>query len=614
MQYGSLTDVFENSQNIYNIIKNINTNNVQRQYGFTQIGINDSQHKPKFKISSILRKIARGGIDYSDDVLRNSVALPADKSQLIKSDANLGAEAFYQNNYLLKQEEYNKFSEKTLIDKITVLRELAKQPEIENILDIISNESIVYNSDDNYLCQPFIDNSLTYSLNEDVLEELNQYLLVAFSKIYYLLNLSDQGWSLYRRFLIDGVLAFEIVYDSIQNPHDVIGIIPLDPTTLTKHYHTSIDNQHPSEVFWMQFEGNNRFERKLSDSQIIYIKYNDDGITERQSYLERLIRPFNIYRIIEQAQIIWTVTQASFKTIFTIPVGGQSKAKGVQTLNAAMSKYKEDISFNSDTGELKVNGKVNLPFNKEYWMPQNENGTPQIETLTDQGPQLNDSDQLKYFLSKLYKISKIPESRFDKEAGATWFGTDATQALRDEINFERFISRIRHTFSEIILKPLRIQILLNVPKLKNDSNILNSISLKYFSYNQFQEMMEVEIDQKRMEHIQTLKDTFVDTDKDGNEVPYFSNKFLLIKYLKMQQADLELNLKYKLEEQQEKSVMNDNEEDSDDESNDNSDEDSGGLDLGGDDDSSENDDEPSNEPDKEMMGDVQDEPASNLSL
>lgn len=606
MRYGSLTDVFENSQNIYNIIRNIGTNSAPHNYGFKQTGIDDSQHKRQFKISSILKKIARGGIDYSDDVLRNSVALPADKSQLVQTEANLGAETFYQNNYLLKQEEYNKFSEKTLIDKITVLRELAKQPEIENILDIISNESIVYNSDDNYLCQPFIDNSLTYSLNEDILDELNQYLLVAFSKIYYLLHLAENGWGLYRRFLIDGVLAFEIVYDDIQNPHDVIGIIPLDPTTLTKHYNTSINNRHPSEIFWIQFEGNSRFERKLSDSQIIYIKYNDDGITERQSYLERLIRPFNIYRIIEQAQIIWTVTQASFKTIFTIPVGGQSKAKGVQTLNAAMSKYKEDISFNNDTGELKVNGKVNLPFNKEYWMPQNENGTPQIETLTDQGPQLNDSDQLKYFLSKLYKISKIPESRFDKEAGATWFGTDATQALRDEINFERFISRIRHTFSEIILKPLRIQILLNIPKLKNDSHILNSISLKYFSYNQFQEMMEVEIDQKRMEHIQTLKDTFVDTDKDGNEVPYFSNKFLLLKYLKMQQADLELNLKYKLEEQQEKSSINSDEEDSND--------DSASLDTGTDDGSSENDDESSNEPDKEMMGDVQDEPASNLSL
>lgn len=606
MQYGSLTDIFENGQNIYNIIKNVNSKSINHTYGFRQTGIDDV-HKPKFKISSLLKKISRGGIDYTEDVLRNAIALPADKSQLVKSDANLGADAFYQNNYLLKQEEYNKFSEKTLIDRLNVLRELAKQPEIENILDIISNESIVYNSDDNYLCTPFIDNSLTYSLNEDVLDELNQYLLVAFAKVYNMLNMSEHGWSLFRRFLIDGVLAFEIVYDNIQNPHDVIGIIPLDPTTLTKHYNTSTDNLHPSELYWVQFEGNNRFERKLSDSQIIYIKYNDDGITERQSYLERLIRPFNIYRIIEQAQIIWTVTQASFKTIFTIPVGGQSKAKGVQTLKAAMSKYKEDISFNNDTGELKVNGKVNLPFNKEYWMPQNENGTPQIETLTDQGPQLNDSDQLKYFLSKLYKISKIPESRFDKESGATWFGTDATQALRDEINFERFISRIRHTFSEIILKPLRIQILLNVPRLKNDENILSSISLKYYSYNQFQEMMEVEIDQKRMEHIQLLKDTFIDTDADGNEVPYFSNKFLLIRYLKMSQADLELNLKYKLEEQEEKSALTDDEN-----TEEASDETTEEPDLDSEEDTSSDDTE--QEPDQEMMGDVQDEPASNLSI
>lgn len=612
MQYGSLTDVFENGQNIYNIIKNINSSQPQRTYGFKQTGINDGV-KPKFKISNLLRKFSRGGIDYSEDVLRNSMALPADKSQLVKTESNLGAEAFYNNNYLLKQEEYNKFSEKTIIDKINILRELAKQPEIENILDIISNESIVYNSDDNYLCAPFIDNSLTYSLNEDVLEELNQYLLVAFAKVYNMLNMGECGWALYRRFLIDGVLAFEIVYDNIQNPHDVIGIVQLDPTTLTKHYNTSTDNKHPSEVFWVQFEGNNRFERKLSDSQIIYIKYNDDGITERQSYLERLIRPFNIYRIIEQAQIIWTVTQASFKTIFTIPVGGQSKAKGVQTLNAAMSKYKEDISFNNETGELKVNGKVNLPFNKEYWMPQNENGTPQIETLTDQGPQLNDSDQLKYFLSKLYKISKIPESRFDKEAGATWFGTDATQALRDEINFERFISRIRHTFSEIILKPLRVQILLNIPRIKNDHNILSSISLKYFSYNQFQEMMEVEIDQKRMEHIQLLKDTFTDTDKDGNEAPYFSNKFLLIKYLKMSQADLELNLKYKLEEQNEKAAGADDETSAGEESGEeeNNKEHTGEE---GDEDNTGEENETEPEIDKEMMGDVQEEPASNLSI
>ena len=49
-------------------------------------------------------------------------------------------------------------------------------------------------------------------------------------------------------------------------------------------------------------------------------------------------------------------------------------------------------------------------------MPENDQGRPEIETLVDSGPQLNDSDQLKYFEEKLFKMSKIPSSRFDKDA------------------------------------------------------------------------------------------------------------------------------------------------------------------------------------------------------
>jgi hypothetical protein len=30
-----------------------------------------------------------------------------------------------------------------------------------------------------------------------------------------------------------------------------------------------------------------------------------------------------------------------------------------------MNKYKEDIKFVGDTGELQINGQVHMPFNKE---------------------------------------------------------------------------------------------------------------------------------------------------------------------------------------------------------------------------------------------------------
>ena len=242
-----------------------------------------------------------------------------------------------------------------------------------------------------------------------------------------------------------------------------------------------------------------------------------------------------------------------------------------------------------------------MPFNKEYWMPENENGKPEIETLVDNGPQLNDSDQIRYFKSNLYKMSKIPESRFDKDAQANWFGTDPTQALRDEINFTRFVNRLRNTFAEILLKPLRISLALQIPDIKNDKRILDAVSLKFNSYNLFEEMMNIEIMQKRIEFIGTFKDGITIADSEGNETPYFSPKFLVIKYLNMSDADLELNEKYKLEEKLLKSQKGGDKGDGGNEG-----EDEGGDMLGGGGEEPESD-EGGGDIDQEMMGDVQPE-------
>jgi hypothetical protein len=550
MIFGSLNEVLEGDKNIYDVV----TENQQSVY-----------KKPN-KISSILKTLSRYGMSYEDQVYKNIKAIPADKN--LQNKDEMMTQSLYggvQTNYLIKKEEDKPFAEKTLVQKREILRKMAQEGEIEDIIDIMCNESIVYDSDEAYICKPFLDNAIIQDLNEQSLDEFRTATDTVFYQVYLLMGFKQNAWNLYRRYLIDGTLAFEIIFDDLENPHTIIGFAEVDPATLTKEIKNGVTS-------WVQYKGVIGRERRLLDSQIIYIKYEDSGVVDRQSYLERLIRPFNLYRIVEQAQIIWTVTQSSFKTMFTIPVAGMNRAKGLQTLNAAMNRYKEDISFNNDTGELKVNGKVNLPFNKEFWMPENENGKPEIETLVDNGPQLNDSEQLKFFASKLYKMSKIPESRFDRDAQSTWFGTDATAALRDEINFGRFVARIRNVFAEIILKPMRIQLALQVPDIKNDKRILDSVSLRWNSYNQFQELMEEEIDQKRMEFIQTLKDTFTDTDEEGNEVNYWSTKYLLVKYLKISDADLELNAKFKFEEEQAKKKKetedNDDNADNEDENND----------------------------------------------
>lgn len=590
MKFGNLNEVFDNEKTIYEKIDDINKEHM----------LLESQKK-QGKFSKLLTTLSRYGMTYTDQVLKNMQAVPADRNLQNKEDIGYHQSLYqgWDNSWTPKKEEDKSYSEKALIEKVRVLRKMATQPELEDILDILANECIVYDNDESYIATPFMDTALIQELNEKSAEEIRRCVDTSFYKLYMLLDFKRNAWSLFKRWLIDGVLAFEIVYDDLEHPKSIIGIIPIDPTIITR----KVDQDGTEK--WIMFKDMVGLERTLLSSQIIYIKYSerDDGV-DRQSYLERLIRPFNIYRIIEQAQIIWTTTQASFKMMFTIPVAGMNKARGLQTLQSAMNRYKEEITFNSETGELLTNGKVNQIFNKEYWMPENENGKPEIETLVDNGPQLNDSDQLTYHLNKLYKISKIPLGRFDKDAQATWFGSDPTAVLRDEINFGRFVNRLRATWSEIILKPLRIQVSLSIPDIKNDKRILDAISLRFNAYNQFTEMMEIEIDTKRVEFIQTMHDSLTTQDDEGNDVSFFSQKFLVLKYLKMSEADLELNEKYLLEEKFKKKSGNNEEE-----------EDTGGADeeenapeddMGNEDEGSV-EDEKGNDLDSEMLGDVQPE-------
>ena len=556
--------------------------------------------KKPTKWSKILTTLSHYGMNYDDKVFKNMQAIPADKMLQPKEEVGILQQNLYGswlNNWKIKPDEEKTFSEKSFDQKRQILRQMAIQPELEDILDVMANESIVYDDEEAYICTPYLDNGLIQDLNEKNAEEIDKCINASFYKLYLLLDWKNRAWDIYKRYLIEGVLAYEIVYDNLEYPKSIINIIDLDPATLTKDVKDGI-------TYWIQFKGVTGRERVLLDAQVIYIKYEDSGVSTRQSYLERLIRPFNIYRIVEQAQVIWTVTQSSFKTLFTIPIGAMNRAKGMQTLASTMNRYKEDISFNVETGELQVNGRPNMPFNKEYWLPQNDSGKPEIETLVDNGPQLNDSDQIKWFETKLYKMSKIPINRFDKESQTTWFGTDPTQAMRDEIDFARFINRLRNNFGLILLKPLRIQLTLSIPDIKNDKRILDSVSLRWNSYNLFEEMMNIEVMTKRVEFISTIKESLVTTDSEGNDNPFFSMKFLIKKYLKMSEADFELNEKFKKEEKLEGSGSESGDED--------------GEELGGgeenEEDSGGGEEDNSGEIDSEMMGDVQPESSETTQI
>lgn len=522
------------------------TTNFRPRYAATQ------KEKKKGKIAQFFSNLSRLGMTYDDEVIKNMRAMPADKNLIPKPEQLQNQDLFTQlsSSWKVKQNQDKNFFEKDFPQKREALRKLALQPELEDILDTMTNEAIVYDTDLTYFAEPFVEAQELHDFIPDVRKQITDIMNTYYRRFYKMLNWKYNAWDDFKRFLIEGNLAWEIVYDSLEKPKEIIGLIPLDASTLTRKY----DN---NKWYWIQYKGMQGKERQLLDSQIVYLAYQETNCINRISYLERLIRPFNIYRIIEQAQLIWTITNSSYKMKFTIPVKGMNKTMGMQTLSSAMNKYKEDIKFIGDTGELTINGQVNMPFNKEYWFAENESGSPEIETLGGDGPELNDNDQLKYFKNQLYKISKIPLSRFDQESGETWFGADATSVARVEIDFARFVTRLRNQFAQIIIKPLQLQLALSIPELQDNRQFLDAISLQYKSYNLFEEMMDMQLMQARVEYIQTMKESMIDMDKEGNEIKFFSSKFLVQKYLKLSDADLKLNDKLKQEEIKELNLAGD---------------------------------------------------------
>lgn len=500
-------------------------------------------------VSRMLKGLSSFGMKYDDLVIKQSQTIGISEDRygwrLDPNNAMGGEYDDYQLFASLAMADTSlrkniSFYDKSYRKKREDLRKFAVQDEIEDILDIICDDSIVLD-DRNYFCKPLIYDS--DNLNPDVLEKVKGAMLSNFKKIYQYFGFNDDAtaWNYFRKWLIDGYLAFEIVYDEKQQ--HIVGFKELDPVTLEP----AIDED--GKRVWRQFKGDPSRERKVYDAQIIYISWSQMNAPGRISYVERLVRAFNLLRIMEHSRVIWAVVNSSFKTKFIIPVGGKSKTRAAQTLAVLMQKYRENIEFDTASGELSVNGKPMMPFSKEYWIPESDSGSPKIETFGNDGPDLSDTDALKYFHNRLIKVSKIPMSRFDMEQ-PTW-SIDPTSIKRDEMRYGRFITRIRSVFQEIMVKPMWLQMCLDFPGLKDDTAFKAQVGVRFNTENHFTKMANMEVIGRQIDFIEKMKNSLTDTDPNMAERKFWSSKFLAQKYLDLSEEDFIQNDKLKKKEEEE---------------------------------------------------------------
>jgi len=504
-------------------------------------GFIDNLGKFNPNISRIIKNISglgSFGMDYKDMVIQDSMAIGI-------SEANMRERFGFSEDdedfiYSIAAQDttnrkYIAYFDKDYPFKRDFLRTFALNAEIEYILDTICDEAIVYD-EKNFFCHPSM-------INMDLKEDVVQALRKNFRKLYVLHNFANglTAWQYFRQLLVEGFLAFEIIYSS--DGKEIVGFKELDATSLTPSVEKKPDGTR--ESIWWQYYGETTRQRKLLDAQVIYISYAKANTASRISYCERLIRSYNLLKIMEHSRIIWNVMNSQFRIKMTVPIGSKSPQKAKETLGELMSVYKEDIKLDTSSGELAINGRPDLQFYKNYLFPQQAGNSVKVETINAQGPNLNIMDSVVYFYNKLRQDSKIPYNRFSARWGVgagNPFKIPADGSERDEVRFSKFVTRLRSIFQEIVIKPLWIQMCLDFPTLKNDPEFRSQIGVKFESDNVFGESREIEQLIKKIDFVTSLSE--IKESVNDEEVQYFNQDFLIERFLDLNYDDIRMNKTY----------------------------------------------------------------------
>lgn len=496
-------------------------------------------------LGNILRnlgKVSKFGMEYDDMVVRNSQAIGTSEGNFFNQQGTgfTQDDAFYwtMSYQDTKVRKYIAYFDKDYGEKRNFLRKFSLNGEIEFILDSITDEAISYD-DRNFFATPSF-------VNIDLKEKILDKIAAHYNRLYNIFGFQSSilAWQLFRQFLIDGFLAFEIIYDS--KGKEIIGFKELDATSLQPAVERVGENEY--KQFWIQYPKNPQMTRKLTNEQVIYISYAKGNSVSRVSYVERLVRSYNILRIMENSRVIWNVMNASYRLKFIIPTGSQSPQKALQTLGQLMSHYKEDININDASGELTINGRPKVQFYKNYLFPEMNGQSPQISSLNPSGPDFNVMENVVYFFNKLKMDSKLPYARFAaRSAGPSQYKISIDALERDEIRFEKFLRRLRSIFQEILVKPLYIQMCLDFPELSRDRSFKANLGLNFHRESEFEEMVQLSNYSKRSEFIKGLGEFKV---KQGEaDAPYFDNDFLIQRFLGLTPDMIKLNEKYKKDEE-----------------------------------------------------------------
>ncbi|HON83947.1 MAG TPA: portal protein, partial [Caldisericia bacterium] len=186
--------------------------------------------------------------------------------------------------------------------------------------------------------------------------------------------------------------------------------------------------------------------------------------------------------------------RAPERRVWNIAVGRMPKGKAEEYIKGMIQRYKKRIIYDPETGAMNSTQNIQA-LTEDFWFAKNESGEGTTVETIGGGMNLGELEDVNYFLKKLYKILKLPRSRWDDSAGVNYSSGKSGDILREELKFTRFVERLQKRFSYIIMSSFMT--LLKIKGIDEKYIDEGMFNIKFNSSNLFKEYKEMEINESR---------------------------------------------------------------------------------------------------------------------
>ena len=413
-------------------------------------------------------------------------------------------------------------------------RDMALHPEVDSAVDEVVNEFVVSDSHDTPV-----------ELNLDNLDagmSIKRKIRDEFEYIKRLLNFDNRAHEIVRSWYIDGRLFYHKVIDLDNPKRGITELRYIDPMKIKK-VRQKIDNKKNMDSLQRQAMKGTALEYEYG-TFVDYYLYNPKGfykggvlgpigdmslsqgvkmaidsitfcpsglqdLNKRMTlgFLHKSIKALNQLRMIEDSLVIYRLSRAPERRIFYIDVGNLPKVKAEQYLRDVMSRYRNKLVYDANTGEMR-DDKKHMSMLEDFWLPRREGGRGTEITTLPGGQNLGELKDVEYFKKKLFNSLNLPPSRLTDDNKGFNLGK-TTEVLRDELKFTKFIGRLRKRFSEMFQDMLKTQLILKGIIAPEDwDDMKEHMQYDFLFDNHFNELKNIEMMNQRMMTV-TQMDPFV---------------------------------------------------------------------------------------------------------